>query len=193
MEIYDDAGWDRYVKTSDWLREGLLFDPGSLPMHTDITVGLCGFMTALAGPEGANLLRLRSFKLSYKPQDFPDWVQMGIFHHPTPMLEELMVEMQDHVRSTIIIHPIFVHPAPSLSRLSIHTSYPINDLISPGQADALYINLQWLDLNAFPSQELFRNLRYLRIQSCVNEFDQEDAFQDVLLPSLEDLALLSNF
>jgi hypothetical protein len=190
----DDTDFDygRYNKTRDWLQYAIALAPRDLPLYADVEKGLCEFMATLAGTGGANLLRLRSFKLEYIPEEFPDWTAKCIFHHPLPLLEELTISTGDYIHGAFF--PIFVHRAPKLSRLSIAARYQIYDLVGAESINSLYLSLDWLDFTAFPTFGFFSSLRYLRIQTCVNEFAyEEEQFQDVLLPLLEDLTLFTTY
>lgn len=153
--------------------------------YCGITNGLSELMATLAGSNGQSLLRLRSFRIEYSPNDFADWVAGEVFRHPTPILEELQITLYAYYEP-ISVHPIFSLPAPKLSRVSIDARYPIEPLISFNQP----VKSLHLDLCApFPDHSFLQNLVYLSIIN--SEPSIRSNGQDIILPSLRDLAIRS--
>jgi hypothetical protein len=183
----DDA---RSVEIYHWLWGGIDNDCQGLPLYADISSGLCQFMAMLAGPNGENLLRLRRFKLDYEPASFDPLRLATTLHYPTPNLEKIDIKTTEYYGPSQV-NPLFIHPAPKLSVISVDTWYPIDQLLCRDQP-LQYLGLEFageINLDYFPSSHLLGNLKHLCIK--LHPFDQDTntRTEEIFLPSLETLTI----
>lgn len=180
---------ERFMKLYDWIDAGIMSDSDNMVFYHDIANGLSQLMATLAGLNGQNLLRLRSFYLEYNSNELADWVDDELFRHPTPILEELQIKLHGH-HDPFDVYPIFFLPAPKLSRVSIDPRYPIEPLISSNHpVKSLRLDL-WAAFDSLPDHSFLQNLVYLSIIG--SESSVRGDRQDIVLPSLRDLTIRSS-
>lgn len=190
-ETVEDAEEYRRQNVYDWLSDAFENANGTLTLYEDICDAILEYLITIAGIGGANMHRIRSLKLYFSLKEFSDWLYSAPFHYPTPLLEELVVEVEDD--SDTIILPILTHPAPKISRISCNYDGLIDDLLDDllvpeGQLRQLRLSFKNPPLDIFINSQLVENLRILCLVLSPNGFIPEDR-RGLYLPRLEELTI----
>lgn len=168
-------------------QERLIYETG-LHTYKESMNALRQFMRTIAGTFGANVRRLRSFRLDYNPNKSNDLMLHELFHYSTPRLEELQIRIPDTIGC--LSRQIFRHSSPKLSRISVDAQYCIDNLLWNNAAlDSLHLIFSSFRSDPLPIRSLLSNLRYLCLDFYEHALGPTTQTPEVLLPSLQDLTI----